>query len=186
MTNLSPMSGRADVVGGSPQVACDPAPGYSVGPVSIQEQYPPSSDDWPLQSYLELAALTGATPSARLHARLVLDEWGMGELAPTVELVASELVTNAVAASEELTGGRHNRRRTIGNPVVRLWLRSDKQRVLVLVWDGDHRMPVRQEADLDDEHGRGLMLVEAVSEGFGAYRAGQRNGKVVWAAFGSL
>lgn len=31
--------------------------------------------EWPLHSFLELGALDGAVPSARLHARYVLREW---------------------------------------------------------------------------------------------------------------
>lgn len=57
---------------------------------------------WPLQSYLELGALPGAVPSARLHARLVVCEWGLHELAETTELIASELTTNAVQAARGL------------------------------------------------------------------------------------
>lgn len=57
------------------------------------------TSDWPLQSYLELAALPGAVPCARLHARQVLREWGHGAMVESVELMVSEVVTNAVRAS---------------------------------------------------------------------------------------
>src|SRR5258705_9630884 len=53
---------------------------------------------WPLQSRLELGTLPGAVPCARLHARLVLTEWGQSALADSVELIASELMTNALHA----------------------------------------------------------------------------------------
>jgi hypothetical protein len=36
---------------------------------------------WPLQDFLELGALAGAVPCARLHSREVLREWGMVALA---------------------------------------------------------------------------------------------------------
>jgi len=61
-----------------------------------------------------------------------------------------------------------------------LWLRSDHGRVLVQVWDGNGRMPRRQEAGLDAEHGRGLLLVETLSTAWGAYTLEQSSGKVVW------
>jgi len=48
------------------------------------------TDRWPLRSYLELAALPGAVPCARLHTRQVVWEWGLQELAETVELVVSD------------------------------------------------------------------------------------------------
>ena len=58
---------------------------------------PPSADDrennfagqWPLQSFLELGALPGAVPCARVHARQMLWEWGVTELADVTELVIS-------------------------------------------------------------------------------------------------
>lgn len=59
---------------------------------------------WPLRSYLELGALPSAVPCARLHARLLAAEWGFEALAQTVELVVSELVTNAIRASEGVDG----------------------------------------------------------------------------------
>lgn len=58
--------------------------------------------DWPFQSYLELGALPSAVPSARLHARFVVAEWGLATIADTVELIVSELVTNGVKASRTL------------------------------------------------------------------------------------
>ena len=60
---------------------------------------PGMSASWPLSTSLPLGALPGATPCARLHARVVLTEWGLGELAEAAELIVSELVTNAVRAS---------------------------------------------------------------------------------------
>jgi hypothetical protein len=53
--------------------------------------------------------------------------------------------------------------------------------VLVQVWDGNHQMPVRQEPELDAEHGRGLLIVESLSAKFGVYRPEGSSGKVVWA-----
>jgi len=127
---------------------------------------------WPLQSHLELGALPTAVACARLHARLVLWEWGMEDHAGTVELVVSELVTNAIRASEGLMPGV---------PAVRLWLSSDGDRVVVQVWDGNHRMPVRQDAQPEAESGRGLLLVDTLSVEWGSYEPENPGGKVVWA-----
>jgi anti-sigma regulatory factor (Ser/Thr protein kinase) len=140
-----------------------------------------NANAWPLRSHLDLGALDGAVPSARLHARLVVREWGLPELAEAVELVLSELVTNAVRASHGLTGCRYDGRWRPGKPPVRLWLRSDRRRVLVQVWDGNHRLPERQEPGPDAEHGRGLLIVERMSESFGSYRLEGCTGKIVWA-----
>jgi anti-sigma regulatory factor (Ser/Thr protein kinase) len=124
----------------------------------------------PHTTYLELAALDPAVPCARLHARHVMIEWGLPDLAPTVELVVSELVTNGVRASAGLV-----------SPVIRLWVVCDPGSVTVCVWDASSKMPVRRNAGPDDDSGRGLMLVEALSAEWDCYRDGEGTGKVTWA-----
>jgi anti-sigma regulatory factor (Ser/Thr protein kinase) len=111
-----------------------------------------------------LVALPNAVPCARLHASLVLAEWGLKALAGTAELIVSELVTNAVRASAALPERQHSL------PTVRLWLSADQNRVLIQVKDADEWTPVCQQPDPDAEHGRGLFLVEALSEDWGTYR----------------
>lgn len=129
---------------------------------------------WPLQTFLELAALASAPGCARGHVRSVLCEWGLADRADTAELLVSELMTNGVRASEALRGGEDHP----GVPVCRLQMVSDGFSVIVRVWDGSDDMPVRQDADPDQEGGRGLMLVESLGQDWGAYRA--ETGKVVW------
>lgn len=131
---------------------------------------------WPLRTYLELAALPTAVPCARLHAKNVLHEWRLGFLADTAELLVSEIVTNAVHAA-----ARAGQRRGPGVPTVKLWLTSDGQRVLIQVWDSDHRRPARQDAGLDAESGRGLLLVQALSTEWDCYTPDGQDGKIVWA-----
>lgn len=138
-------------------------------------------NDWPLRSYLELGALPSAVPCARLHAKHRLWEWGLNGFSDSVELVVSELVTNAQKASAGLTGSRYGGRWTPGAPPIRLSLSSDKERVLVEVWDGDDRFPETQGNDLMAESGRGLLLVTTLSTEWGAYRPEGTSGKVVWA-----
>src|SRR5580658_6110025 len=89
------------------------------------------NDRWPLQDFLELGALVSAVPCARLHARQVLREWGIGHLGDSTELVVTELTTNAVRASRELA-----------QVAVRLWLLSDAAQILILVWDASPQPPV--------------------------------------------
>lgn len=128
----------------------------------------PSSTDtaisgWPLISGLEFGPLPGAVPCARLHTRLVLREWQQISLVETAELVASELVTNAIAAT-----------RAIGS-VCPVWLRlaSDGSRTLVLVGDASPDPPRLIGPAGDTEGGRGLLLVEALSSGWGWYATRQ-------------
>jgi len=123
---------------------------------------------YPLTSRLELGARPTAVPCARMITRQVVREWGLADLAETAELLVSELVTNAIRASQGLL-----------EPAIRLWLVSDRSTVVIRVWDGCSEMPaVCQDASLDSERGRGLLLVEALSKDWGAYRRG--HGKVVW------
>jgi anti-sigma regulatory factor (Ser/Thr protein kinase) len=135
---------------------------------------PPTEPPWPLQTRLEFAALPTAVPCARGHVRMVTREWGLQALADTAELLASELVTNSVQASERL----RIRADLPVVPVVRLWLSSDRVSLAIHVWDGSEEMPVRQDGALDEEGGRGLLLVESLSKEWGAYRKAE--GKVVW------
>lgn len=75
-------------------------------------------------------------------------------------------------------------RREPGVPPVRLWLQSDGRRVLVQVWDGNDRRPVRKDAGPEALGGRGLMLVETVSAEWGTYNPERSTGKIVWALAG--
>jgi hypothetical protein len=66
-------------------------------------------------------------------------------------------------------------------PTVRLWLMADRQRVLIQVWDSCHWKPELQEPGPEAESGRGLLLVEALSSGWGSFAPNGWAGKVVWA-----
>jgi anti-sigma regulatory factor (Ser/Thr protein kinase) len=128
------------------------------------------ADDWPLRTYLELGALPSAVPCARLHARQLLWEWGLAELSDSAELLVSELVTNALKASQVMTRSHP----------IRLWMLSDKVRVVILVWDGNPHPPVRMDASEEAESGRGLVLVQALSDKWNWYVSPGAVGKVVW------
>jgi anti-sigma regulatory factor (Ser/Thr protein kinase) len=166
------MSRGADVVRGSRQVSGDPELGSGAGPASTMDVPGLGMAAWPLRSYLELVALPGAVPWARLHARQVLSEWHLANRADTVELLVSELVTNAVRASADSAAGVVS---------VRLWVCSDRCRVVIQVWDGCAQMPVRRDADPETEDGRGLLLVDSLSARWGSYWPEGSTGKVVWA-----
>ena len=128
------------------------------------------ADRWPLQDSLELGALPSAVPCARLHASLVVHEWGLAALADNVELVVSELVTNAVHASRGL----------VLVTSVWLWLLSDAEQVLIIVWDASPCMPIHADLSVDAESGRGLLLVGMTSSQWGT-SASPAGGKTVWA-----
>jgi anti-sigma regulatory factor (Ser/Thr protein kinase) len=134
---------------------------------------------WPLHSYLELRALPASVRTARTHARVMLHEWCLSALADTVELLVSEIATNAVCAS-----GRIARQRGAGQLPMRLCLTSDRRSVLIQVWDADRHQPIPQHLGPDAECGRGLLLVETLSARWGYYEPDgpdRRGGKIVWA-----
>jgi anti-sigma regulatory factor (Ser/Thr protein kinase) len=134
-----------------------------------------------LRTYLEVAGLPSAVHSARLHAKNTLLQWRMGALADTVELLVSEIVTNAIRASAGLVPRQRGNRRTARRLPVRFWLTSDRRQVMISVWDGDHHMPIPRNPSLEDESGRGLLLVHSLSTQWGCYTGNGQGGKIVWA-----
>jgi anti-sigma regulatory factor (Ser/Thr protein kinase) len=134
-------------------------------------------------SALDLRPLDTAVPSARLHTRAVLHAWGL-RAAADAEVIVSELVTNAVRFAARAAAG--------AEPLpVRLRLSAHAQgphltgTVQVEVWDACDQMPApRRGQPADEPGGRGLILVEALSARWGAYRT-EGGGKCVWAVIGA-
>ncbi len=103
------------------------------------------------------------TPSrVRGLVRRTLGSWGLTSMIPVAELLAGELVTNAV---------QHTQR-----PITIRLLRTDH--LLCEVSDDDHRLPVVHEPGPLDEEGRGLYLVNQLAEHWGTSRVA--GGKTVW------
>jgi anti-sigma regulatory factor (Ser/Thr protein kinase) len=125
-----------------------------------------------------MSAWPGAVSCARHHARQLLWDLGLKELIEPVELVVSEIVTNAVRAS----GGLDEPHLAPAiAPIVRFWLSVEADGVLVLVWDGSPLKPERQDLAPDATSGRGLLLVELFSAAWGSFELAHEPGKVVWA-----
>jgi anti-sigma regulatory factor (Ser/Thr protein kinase) len=135
----------------------------------------------PLSDTLTLGALPTAVASARLHARAVVGEWAMADIADDVALVVSELVTNAVVASTGLDGRPKYEDTSAGLPVVHLRMSSDHVRLVIEVWDKSPQAPEARQPKPGAENGRGLLLVEALSERWGHEQVPGWPGKVVWA-----
>jgi PAS domain-containing protein/anti-sigma regulatory factor (Ser/Thr protein kinase) len=107
-------------------------------------------------------------PDAVMHARRftarTLRRWKIEDAADAVLLVVSELVTNALVHTQ-------------GPVQVDLMLRGDRLRVSVS--DASPRAPAKPViVDWESTGGRGLMLVEAMSESFGTVPVA--GGKQVW------
>ncbi|MFG5723096.1 SpoIIE family protein phosphatase [Streptomyces murinus] len=92
-----------------------------------------------------------------------LEEWGLGEQAFGMELVLSELVTNAIR---------------YGSEPIRLRLIRDRA-LICEVADGSNTSPHLRYAATTDEGGRGLFLVQQMTERWGTRYSPQ--GKVIWA-----
>lgn len=99
---------------------------------------------------------------ARELARAQLISWDLEALVDTVELLVSELVTNALR---------------YGEGEIRLRLLRDRTLVCE-VWDAGLVQPRRRRARDTDEGGRGLQLVGLLSAGWGSRRTPR--GKTVW------
>ena len=141
-----------------------------MGPQALGELIPA----WPRQTHLELAAFPSAVPCARAHVRAVATECGLVHLADTAELLASEIVTNAVQASDQL--------KKADTPLARITVTTDRGSLLIRVWDSSDGMPVHQQAGPSDDGGRGLTIIDALSTDWGACR--EADGKVVWVLIG--
>ncbi|MFZ3472605.1 SpoIIE family protein phosphatase [Streptomyces sp. 4.24] len=99
---------------------------------------------------------------ARRFARRALARWGLEELQDSLELLVSEVVTNAVRYAER--------------PVTLRLLRTDVLRCEV--GDDSPQLPRQRRARDTDEGGRGLFLVNRMAKRWGATRLS--SGKVVW------
>ena len=123
----------------------------------------PPRPRWPLFSVLPpMGALPTAPRTARMHLRDTLGEWGLPRLIEDGELIASELVTNAVRRAHDPVTGRpvYVSDRL---PVLQFGLFSDRRVLLISVFDQFADPPVRENATADDESGRGLMMVGRIS-----------------------
>lgn len=113
-------------------------------------------------AYWFLEPEDAAPGRARRLARRALARWGMEDMTDSVELLVSEVVTNAV--------------RYASRPVTLRLLRTDVLRCEV--GDDVPQLPRLRQARATDEGGRGLFLVNRLARRWGATRLS--TGKVVW------
>jgi anti-sigma regulatory factor (Ser/Thr protein kinase) len=112
----------------------------------------------------ELPLGVQAVAIARAFVGDAIRAWGAGaEDIASAELLASELVTNAVLYGYGA--------RTIA-------LRRESHRLRIGVSDSAPGVPTRREAGGEDEIGRGMQLVEAYAESWGVEP--HDDGKAVW------
>jgi anti-sigma regulatory factor (Ser/Thr protein kinase) len=99
----------------------------------------------------------------------VLWEWQLDHLADDAVTLVSELLTNAVQASSSPAGAG----------LAALRLRANRQQLIIEVWDQSPEDPLPGHAHDESEHGRGFMVIEALSNRWGHHRTSVDR-KVVW------
>lgn len=114
---------------------------------------------------LDLAPEVGEVRRARLQVAAHLAALGLHNAAEILGLVVSELVANAVAHAETPT---------------RLRLAHDDRGLMLEVADTTVPPPQPCCCDGEDEHGRGLALVDALADDWG-WRPDASGGKITWA-----
>ncbi|MGD3108442.1 SpoIIE family protein phosphatase [Streptomyces sp. YGL11-2] len=146
----------------------------------------PGSDDDMALLLLHRHAVPGeaATPRLRLHVhqadpagtaevrsalRRTLDQWRAGALTHSVEVAASELIANALTHTES------------GALVSVELLPGTPPRIRLEVEDRSSQWPRRRRPGETATSGRGLLLVEALADRWGAEPRG--SGKALWCEF---
>ncbi|WP_028798767.1 SpoIIE family protein phosphatase [Streptomyces sp. 142MFCol3.1] len=110
-----------------------------------------------------------ALSEARHMIRAAVRAWGAGERADEIELVADELITNALMHTE-------------GSAIVTLRvLTGPDRRLRAEVEDVSSALPRRREAGESGVSGRGLLLVDRLTDVWGVEARG--GGKCVWCEF---
>lgn len=130
-----------------------------------------------------------AIQSARNFTVATLRRWGAADRSGDVAIVVSELLTNALrhALTEHAlteTSCARLREPSQARPrgAIRLGLLQPGPCVLCVIADPCRRPPVLKEPDSHAETGRGLRVVDALSDNWG-YTALGELGKAVWAMF---
>lgn len=105
-----------------------------------------------------------AVADTRAHASDQLTAWGLEDAVFTTELIASELVTNAIRYAQS---------------PIQLRLILEEHSLIYEVSDGSTTTPHLRRARTYDEGGRGLFIVAQLAERWGTRHG--RHGKTIWA-----
>jgi anti-sigma regulatory factor (Ser/Thr protein kinase) len=122
------------------------------------------------QDFFRLPAVGSSVAEARRRVRTRLREWGVTDgVRDDTEMVVSELFTNAVrhTTSERITCGL-----SFTRGIVRVEV-TDQGSFLT--------EPQQRAPGVDEEGGRGLLLVGALTASWGVHSGGAGRGRTVWA-----
>ncbi|HUB42146.1 MAG TPA: ATP-binding protein [Streptosporangiaceae bacterium] len=117
----------------------------------------------------ELPAEPRSAGQARSAARRAMAAWGMADLSADTELLASELVANAV---------EHANGQSIGFVLRRLADAEGQAAVTCEVSDSSPDLPEARDAGPDADRGRGLAIVTALAAASGVRTS--QGGKTAW------
>ena len=112
---------------------------------------------------VELSSDAQAPGAARDFLRSTLQTWRLDGFGDVAELLTDELVSNVV---------RH-----VGAPMQLRATRHDAS-IRIEVDDPSTEIPVRQDPDPSEDHGRGILLVESLAAVWGVEL--REGGKTVW------
>lgn len=140
----------------------------AVGPGPAEHRDQPSGYIALVKSTLNLPSDPSSPAAARSFIRSTLAGWQVAHLAETGALLVSELVTNAV---------RYD------GPAFSVVASTDPRCVRIAVEDGSAPGGQVQVRHVDDtcESGRGMLLVEGLSDRWGVDPLAGHGGKAVWA-----
>ncbi|MFI1158747.1 ATP-binding protein [Streptomyces sioyaensis] len=138
----------------------------------------PAPDDF---AACALSSSARTVSEARRFTRVTLEGWKLcAGVAEDAALVVSELVSNALRYGSR-TPGERERREALA-PLGPAWLALTRQGATVLcaVSDAGAGAPVVRPQDTLAESGRGLQIVDRLSDAWG-WTPPDRTGKTVWA-----
>jgi anti-sigma regulatory factor (Ser/Thr protein kinase) len=120
---------------------------------------------------LVLASDPGQVGMTRCLVRAALEYRGLGHYASDAEVIASELVTNAIQHASSTDPADK-----ISVTLMRVW---GGEAISVVVTDSSPLPPVKRETTSASDHGRGLQIAEALSAHWGWNH--EQGGKAVYA-----
>jgi hypothetical protein len=131
------------------------------------------SDWWdsPAAAACALGVSAQSSRAARRFTRSTLHEWELGSLADDAEAIVGEFVANAVS---------HAARGAVPGQPLGLRLLRRTGEVMCAVLDPSDNAPVLRAPERSEEAGRGLQMVDALSDVWGWSPVTGR-GKAVWA-----
>lgn len=181
------MNGRTGAVAPGPAGPANGTPIARSARVAPAGSQWPGIRPWPLFSALgPIGALPTAPGLAREFTAMVLGGWDLArvnDLGDLTALVVSELATNVVLLA---TGAGGSPLFQADGRLTELWLRlmSDRALLQIEVWDNlpaSAGLPTLRHPGQEEEHGRGLALVDEFSHRWGYDQIPGLQAKSVWA-----